>query len=458
MITDIRSAEKENSTLIAVIDNQPRKFTIYEIDKKDTHISNNKLIDTVLYEPIQINAKIFAFYKEDVSESIREKIDEYTLGVELIEQGNVLITIEDEKRKYYEKKIAFRKGIIRATIPNDLELGNYTLTIQYDGNKYYSDTIYKNNFTISKRIITVKFDDFLWEAYPNQEVEIGVLFNDQLNNRPMSGVQIIYSICGTTYVTTTNYTGYATLKFKMPPIGECSEEPVACQLKIIVENNSYILEDITKYISVIKYNTYMKILSGIREQINHLQIDGYIINEEADNVKCGQILTSIDNTDIKKTFNVADGSFSDYLELFKLQEYRIDNAIGIQFFDQKNSDTITTLSINSINIEENEGNITITRDYENDHYISFKAYVEEQFNHEGAEGMVSFIIRKGTSISDKDIVYRYVTELDSEGMAYFNFRVSTCGEYNVQAIYHESFFFNGSESTIKNYKVIGCEE
>ena len=62
--------------------------------------------------------------------------------------------------------------------------------------------------------------------------------------------------------------------------------------------------------------------------------------------------------------------------------------------------------------------------------------------------MVTFVIK-----NDGKEVYRYVTELDETGEAFFAFDISKDGDYTIQAFYHPMFNFLGSESQIINYKV-----
>ena len=104
-------------------------------------------------------------------------------------------------------------------------------------------------------------------------------------------------------------------------------------------------------------------------------------------------------------------------------------------------DTITEIKI--------VGDISqISRDYIEQHKISFIATTTTG-NTPVAYGMMTFII-----MQDYKEIYRYVTEMNINGEANFNFDVSTIGEYQIKAIYHGMFEYQPSESNIKEYEVV----
>ena len=90
---------------------------------------------------------------------------------------------------------------------------------------------------------------------------------------------------------------------------------------------------------------------------------------------------------------------------------------------------------------------TLTRNYVEKHHMKFVANVTSQ-DKPVLYGMVTFII-----MQNYDEIYRYITELDKNGEAFFFFDVSTVGEYQVQAKYHSIFEYKASESDIQTYKI-----
>lgn len=446
MMMDFRKKQVDGE-LKAIIDGQEWPFEVKEIERKNTYIKNVRSINTTLREPIEIFMYIYGFYNDKLpNNQDLNDINSSLPNIELIEQGNVLITIGNKNTTYYKKRITFKDGLIQLSIPNDLSVGEYYLLVEYEGNKYYLPTSYKTYFNIEKRKVICTFDNFSWESYPNEPIEIGATFTDKENKKIIRNLQIKYSFGNSDYITKTDDNGYTLLSMRMPKIKECSEV-ASYPLNIEIDNDIYVFEGITKYISAIKYNTSIKLLGGLREEINHLLINGNVVNEFADNVHCGEMTVSINDTDIQKTFNIIDGLFNDYLPLFELINDENPHVVSsLSTFESEMIDTITTLTSNKE---------TIKRNYKLNHYITFEAEVKDKGNNP-AQGMVSFVINeiiKKEGKTQKKETYRYVTELDDEGMGYFNFHVSKVGNFEIQVFYHESFFFNQSESEIKTYKV-----
>lgn len=435
MIANIKT--ELTKELKAIIDDQEESFTVYKIIQKNTHIINEKNINTNLYEPINIHMLLYAFYKENINVDY-DQINENTNNVELIEQGNVIITIETlAGQEIYQENYRFQKGLIKTTITKKLPINEYILTVKYQGNKYYEPAEYKGYFTVSKRQVICRFNDFLWEAMPDEEIEIEATLLDKLNKNSIKNVYIKYIFDGSSYITKTDESGHININIVMPSVGQCSQENVEYPLEFYIEDDdTYILEETIKYISVIKHNTTAKIFDGhiINNQLN---ISGNVFDETLEYVKCGELIISVDNTNIKKTFNVENGLFDDSLDIIQEGTPSTDDFS----FIQQLLNTVTTLTV---------GNSPVQRNYKNKHYIDFKATVIEESTGDPASGMVSFII---TNKNTSELVYKYVTELDNEGEAFFNFYVSKIGEYTVQVQYHKSFFFKESQSPIYEYKV-----
>lgn len=102
--------------------------------------------------------------------------------------------------------------------------------------------------------------------------------------------------------------------------------------------------------------------------------------------------------------------------------------------------------ITNIELESLSG-LSVTRNYALKHHITFKAKVTTN-QIVIPYGMVTFVITKNYKE-----VYRYVTEVDKNGEAFFTFDVSTLGEYNIQAFYHKIFEYQSSESNILTYTI-----
>ena len=90
---------------------------------------------------------------------------------------------------------------------------------------------------------------------------------------------------------------------------------------------------------------------------------------------------------------------------------------------------------------------TVTRNYVEKHRMKFVATVTTQ-DQPVPYGMVTFVI-----MQNYDEIYRYVTELNEDGEAFFFFDVSTVGKYQIQAKYHSIFEYQASESDVKTYEI-----
>ena len=108
-----------------------------------------------------------------------------------------------------------------------------------------------------------------------------------------------------------------------------------------------------------------------------------------------------------------------------------------------------SFSENTVTILEEIPN-TIERSYIEKNGLDCVALVKNiATNRPVKDGMVAFIITK----NNKEI-YKYVSELDIEGRAYFRFDVSTLGTYNIKVHYYGIFEYQDSESDIQSYTVI----
>lgn len=219
------------------------------------------------------------------------------------------------------------------------------------------------------------------------------------------------------------------------------------ELSVTVDNDTYEMkEDQMIKIYTQAYDTDITFYASSQNNDRTLHIEGNVIalnDQEIYNVRYGKI--DFDITDIPpqpdKTVEVTDeGNFS--FDITVVSSYNAGNPVltddEIKLYSSP-KETITTLT--------NLGDSTVSRNYAEKHKVNFKTVTEcngDTIYH----GMISFILMR-----NYNEIYRYVTEINKNGEAFFTFDISTVGEYQVVAQYHSIFEYNESESNILTYKV-----
>lgn len=164
-----KNADKEISV---TIDNEKISVPAQEIIKQSTHFIQQKSLDNVINNPIDVKLFLSAFYYGTESNEENQEdnpniynaesyVDELNNNLynNYVEKGIVKITIKNKKTDYiyFQDNISFVDGNIETQINNNLELGEYILIAEYEGSKYYLPTNINIYFTISKRSIKCTF-------------------------------------------------------------------------------------------------------------------------------------------------------------------------------------------------------------------------------------------------------------------------------------------------------------
>lgn len=514
--------------LTATIDNQTITLNMNKIVKAPTVFICNSNLNTVINAPIDID--LFLGYEVANDESIElineEDIIEFEeFSLKGVEKGfiNLKITSVSQQIQYYENRYNFTDGQIIDTINLPLPIGEYLLTADYIGNKYYEPGTITINFEVGKRNAKCIFESTDVQAYPNENIQIGLTLIDDMSGKKISNCLLNYYFNGYEYITQTNEQGYCNLNITTPDIN-----PDICPLNTITINqdlevteeiedgvyyydddgNIQYANDLTTFINdiseeeaeflevdtpleediedgyeneedteqtytlvptyplevAINSTTYVLIseniinilLKSYRTEINYQTTnDGYRIHVEGDviayddndnlvNVEYGNV-----NFDISelmphpnKTNTIdSNGHFSFDTEIIEAESANVSPQPTKLFSTSKT----TQIGLTS------KSDLIVSRNYAEGHHVSFQASVTTN-RISVPYGMVTFIITK-----DCKEVYRYITEVDVNGEAFFNFDVSTLGEYEIQAHYHEIFEYQESESNIITYNIIEDE-
>lgn len=498
-IQEIKS-NKANGKLTVTIDNETIPIEVEEIVKQQTQFIEKNTLDNVLYNPIIVQLSLIHYNDENKYEKINDQIinaeqyiDDFIAANNYVERGTITFTIKDNNNKVYDKKTVFFEDgkNIQTTLTNELGLGEYILIAEYEGNQYYAPTNIQIHFNVSKRKIKCIFEEDILSAYPDEEFTSNIQLKDILNDKPISNCIVYYNFDNNDYVIQTNGQGIGVITLTMPSIdpGKCSQrfnttntnidtsigeyywdddgnlQPVEENQKIVeneiieekptnrvdmypinifIDNNIYTLDETIQYIAIKKYDTNI-ILTKNTYLNDQWHIEGYVSDSENKNTLYGDIEFNI--VDINYTYPslipvASDGTF----------ELDIDtsNILNIVADYNPSSAPLICSPPQNVLITLNDIPEKITRNYVKKHGISCIAYVETLSDNKPViYGMVTFVITKG-----EQEIYRYVTELNDVGEAYFIFDVSTIGEYNVQAFYHNIFEYKDNESDIKTYQII----
>lgn len=504
--------EYVGNDLTATIDNETLPINkdtssegIFKIIKYHTQFFNNSNLNTILNAPINVDL-FLGYIDED------EEIEAIDTGV-----VSLTLTSITGQTIYDQKNITFKNGIIQTQFANTLSIGKYLLQAEYLGNRYLENTSITIQFNIEKRIIKCTIDNDIPQGYPQETISIGVTLTDYLNDKKINDCIINYSFNSFKYITKTNEQGYALLTFSMPKV-DSSVCPKALDPNYVEEeyvitqdddvfyfddngmikysnpnrtefnidyNGDYVpvfnKEDIPKgyenedvvqtYTLVPRYPLEISIDSDIyqlqiEQSVNVLlkqysteivynttinnstiNIEGDVIGKDVNNklanVEYGIValnITEINPHPYKQATVDENGHFK-----FSAEIKQTENANKQPLPTKLYSTTLETYTDLSI-----IGDTTVSRSYAKKHKIGFKANVKTvATNHIVACGMITFIIMK-----NYDEVYRYITELNKNGEAYFYFDVSTIGDYQVKAEYYSIFEYLSSESDIETYKIV----
>ncbi len=487
---------------------------IWRIIKAETFLINNEDLNTPLSNNVLVNATLY--YIDDDGE--QQKIKKGAVFIKVTDLSNNVI--------FDSKTVSIQNGDIQCQLTNKLPIGDYFLTIEYYGTKYYAPTTLTIKFAVEQRSAVCIFDQTLIQGYPNEKVTIDISLIDKINNKKIPNCTINYAFNGFQYVTNTNDQGRATLQVFMPNIdsyacpqriedittettqetelesnvhyfdynghiktlylpddsrteftadGAASEITYQYEgidpdyentetffedyqliphfpLTISINDDVYKIDGISN-IDVLnkRYNTSISHSITMKDGVAH--IDGRVTAKDSNNnnhiVEYGKISFNVDefgSTPYKQVLVDDDGYFEFDVDLSRTENANISNTLPITSFHQM-YDTKTEINILNESLS-NDNRTRLSRSYLNKHRMRFMATVTSD-KVTVQYGMVTFIITENTNE-----VYRYVTEVDNDGKAYFNFNVSKIGEFKIKAKYHSIFEFKSSQSDIKDYIII----
>lgn len=490
--------------LTAQIDNETQSLPVKDIIKFKTEFFNNKNLNTVINSPIDVDLSLI-YIDEDETNPIDK-------GLVLLKMVSL-----SGQTTYFEEMITFKNGIIQKQLPNMLSIGEYKIEVNYFGDMFFEPTSISLQFKITKRLIKWEIDTTeVIQGYPNEMISVGIKLYDYLNDKKISNCIVNYTFNHFEYVTQTNENGYALLTFQMPDIDpqicpQASNTPIIQNIetnesllnntvfyfddngiikytnpnrtefsfdsnfdyipvfinediaadyeneKPITENfaliPTYPLEiniDSTVYQSISKENINV-LLKQFQTNVNYntqvenstITINGNVSTENNNNVKYGKINFDIGELSphpYKEAFVDEDGIFNFNVQVVQTESANKDPTLPTLF-------SIPSLTYTTVSII---GDKTISRDYVNKHKIKFKAEVKLVSSDEPVKyGMVTFVITK-----EEKEVYRYITELNNFGEAFFNFDVSTIGIYKVMAEYSKMFEYTSSKSEKETYEIV----
>ncbi len=416
--------------LTATIDNQKKEIDIYKIIKLPTQFYLNKNIDTILGKEISVD--LFLGYTDD--EEILP-----------IPKGFVYFTITSlsGNTEYLKTTEYFTNGEIKTQLTNLLPIGSYLLNVEYPSNKYYESTTITIQFLVNRRTIKCILDKEYYEQYPGKILNIIARLLDTENNKPISNCIVNYFFNDYEFVTQTNDQGYAQITITMPNIDkEKCVTNLKYPLQIQIDNESYRLISET-YIDIYfkKYKTSTIYTSTVSNNQIHIVGDvyGYDDDNKLVNVDYGDIDFNILNFSNAHTPTEVDvnGHFTLDIPVTQTENANVPESNPIMFSTSKTT---------KIDVDMPDGT-TVTRNYVERHHMKFVATVTTQ-DQPVPYGMVTFVI-----MQNYNEIYRYITELNEDGEAFFFFDVSTVGEYQIQAKYHSIFEYQASESDVKTYEI-----
>lgn len=238
MLEDIHFTDSGEKISIT-IDKEIQEIPIKKFNKLPTYIELNQSLNTALESDIQLNASIF--YNKTTSqinndenitgdnipnENIHidtepEDMYAYLMSLEHDEDrisidGSVVVTIYNGEEKYHIKDTFFKKGKIIDSIPNTLPLGNYLMTIEYPGSKYFEPCTLSVSFNIEKRLGKCTFKSERYYGDFLENIEISGILTDYEKDIPVSNCEITYDFDDYTDVVTTNNDGEFFLSITIP--------------------------------------------------------------------------------------------------------------------------------------------------------------------------------------------------------------------------------------------------
>lgn len=471
------------------IDNQKSNdIEIQEYEKKPTHtvlsqspntaLDNDILIDAYIYyipsgietvdeEHVIINQSSDTPIEPEYDVPILTQIDNGSLAVF---DGVVTVTIYNGNEVYYQQNIHFVKGHINTTIENTLPIGEYVLTIEYNGNKFLQPSLLYVNFNIEKRLAQCYIDDTYYHGSPQDGITIQGVIKDAQSNNLVNNCLIDYTFNELTYQTTTNNNGTFTISLEIPetnpehcttqiqkeedaqpeelyedesiePIDETNADEaytntISHPLIISIDNESYHLDDIEVFIAVDKIPTDITMISTNPNDIsNTLNIQGGVIGllkHIDENVKYGKVTIEIPNFNyIKRNINVVDGLFNTDIDLAQIYQSYNDNDNELVPFDATNNIN-TSIEVYGDIYTEGDNRVVI---YKNDVYIedddrldvtTDEVSIEDDDTVEVidddmyVEGRYNIVIKQGDSFTIQAHVISSYDERVKDGMLLFS--------------------------------------
>lgn len=412
-IKDITFNDSDKNITI-IIDGQPYEINVKTINKEDAKFVINKLNNTALQDDIIVDATLSP-----------------------VEQAVITISLWnlDKTIQYYTANISTNDGHILHNIPNNLPIGQYLVTLEYAGNKYYNKTDISKQIEIKRREIFCDIESKVFYVRPNSTFTKTFRIVDKLNGKPINNCEISYVYKDEIFNIISNNNGYVNIEVEIPDTDKthCTSNVLAYPIIFYLDDSeSYSLKDTTIKLMIDKLDTE---LSANYANTDYGQIiQGHVISTNG-YANYGIVDVSI-LKNYKERVNVDSAGY------FETDLISIDDII-----DQLHSDSegvfTTSMDIPTVINIEGEKNISVGDD------MRITATVQDNKGNIVVDGVVDFELYN----NQNKLVYRYVDELDNSGQVIFIFYTSKKGKYHIKATYKSIIAYRSSESEEINITV-----
>lgn len=423
------------------IDNADIPLDILEIDKAETHFELNKPLNTILYNDIIVDATLYE-------------------NNDIVKHGNVIITIwnTEKTRKYYETTLTIDNGDIITAIPNNLAVGEYVLSLSYNGDKYFAENTTNFIFIVDKRTLICYYDKSSYYGDPEETVTVQGTIRDKDNKKIIPNCPLKYQFNNIIYDIVTDSNGRFSVNVTIPPtdISHCnvinageslsvddpdylgyrsssSYQKVSYPLCVCSTRENYILKPTQVYVIAKKLPTSINANVTSYDNTNKATVVGEVradTNSAYKYARYGYINISVLNDAHKIHTNLnASGDFSEDILFIDLID-AIENDEPTVVHDDTSASLGTQVNASVIKSSLKVGD-TMQCDAQ---IISTYGNV--------IDGMIAFSLYN----SDERQVYRYVSKLDEEGKATFLFNTSKSGTYTVKINYYGMGRYKDSEN------------
>ena len=401
---------KDSGKVIDIkIDNCGESISVKTIEKEDITITINQLNDTALNEDIIIDATITPVDK----------------GVMTISLWSM-----DRTKKYYSSNVSFNDGHLYYNLFNGLKVGQYIVTLEYAGNKYYNSKEVSKQINIKRREILCDFESRMIYAYPDETIDIDFKIVDKINNQPIRNCQFSYVYKDETFNINSDNNGNVRLQITTPDTDKdhCKTNTISYLIWFYLkDSDSYLMKDNSINLIIKKINTQISAKNIKKEDEQYIKGD---VIRDSGYVNYGKVSVSFLNGTPAKIDIEENGAFEYKIDIKDVMNRLTSDSDGV-FNASEIIYTKLTISPISVNVKLSESQ-----------EIQVNASVVDEKGNPVIDGAVDFKMYD----SNKKLVYRYVDELDDGGQVLFTFYPSKVGEYTIEASYSSEVTYKESKS------------